>query len=197
MRLYRFIDTDKKIDVVVVTDGSCEQKRVFITESPRGVVPAGSVNPSADEKAGSDAFLALGWKWNVGESVQHEELVAFAENNALTLTIEPQGLNEVVAVNAEWNDENDCVLSVYTTVPAEKEIEIEIYFPNSVKLNNSIGRYGVIRGDRKVLTSKVNGRTPMEFTLADLGLDAKEDLNLVVMADAGVQKFEVVAKNSK
>ena len=195
MCLYRFIDTDKKIDVVVVTDGSCEQKRVFITESPRGVVPAGSVNPSADEKAGSDAFLALGWKWNVGESVQHKELVAFAENNALTLTIEPQGLNEVVAVNAEWNDENVCVLSVYTTVPAEKEIEI--YFPNSVKLNNSIGRYGVIRGDRKVLTSKVNGRTPMEFTLADLGLDAKEDLNLVVMADAGVQKFEVVAKNSK
>lgn len=195
MRLYRFINTDKKIDVVVVTDGSCEQKRVFITESPRGVVPAGSANPSADEKAGSDAFLALGWKWNVGESVQHEELVAFAENNALTLTIELQGLNEVVAVNAEWNDENACVLFVYTTVPAEKEIEI--YFPNSVKLNNSIGRYGVIRGDRKVLTSKVNGRTPMEFTLADLGLDAKEDLNLVVMADAGVQKFEVVAKNSK
>lgn len=168
MRLYRFINTDKKIDVVVVTDGSCEQKRVFITESPCGVIPAGSINPSADEKAGSDAFLALGWKWNVGESVQHEELVAFAENNALTLTIESQGLNE----------------------------EIEIYFLNSVKLNNSIGRYGVIRGDRKVLTSKVNGRTPMEFTLADLGLDAKEDLNLVVMADAGVQKFEVVTKNS-
>lgn len=195
MRLYRFVDTDKGINVVVVTDGSCEQKRVFITESPRGVVTPGSANATEDEKAGSDAFLALGWKWNVGESVQHEELVAFAENNALTLTIEPQGLNEVVAVNAEWNDENACVLSVYTTVPAEKEIEI--YFPNSVKLNNSIGRYGVIRGDRKVLTSKVNGRTPMEFTLADLGLDAKEDLNLVVMADAGVQKFEVVAKNSK
>lgn len=195
MRLYRFTDTDKKIDVVVVTDGSCEQKRVLITESPRGVVTPGSVNATEDEKKGSDAFLALGWNWNVGESVQHEELVAFAENNALTLTIEPQGLNEVVAVNAEWNDENVCVLSVYTTVPAEKEIEI--YFPNSVKLNNSIGRYGVIRGDRKVLTSKVNGRTPMEFTLADLGLDAKEDLNLVVMADAGVQKFEVVAKNSK
>lgn len=192
MRLYRFTDTDKKIDVVVVTDGSCEQKRVLITESPRGVVTPGSVNATEDEKKGSDAFLALGWNWNVGETVQHEELVAFAENNALTLTIEPQGLNEVVAVNAEWNDENVCVLSVYTTVPAEKEIEI--YFPNSVKLNNSIGRYGVIRGDRKVLTSKVNGRTPMEFTLADLGLDAKEDLNLVVMADAGVQKFEVVAK---
>lgn len=194
MRLYRFVKTDDKIDVVVVTDGSCEQKRVFITESPRGVVTPGSTNATEDEKKGSDAFLALGWKWKVGESVQHEELVEFAENNALTLTIEPQGLNEVVAVNAEWNDENACVLSVYTTVPAEKEIEI--YFPNSVKLNNSIGRYGVIRGDRKVLASKVNGRIPMEFTLADLGLDAKEDLNLVVMADAGVQKFEVVAENS-
>ncbi len=82
-----------------------------------------------------------------------------------------------------------------TTVPAEKEVEI--YFPNTVTLKDSVGRYGTIRGDKKVLISKVNGRTPMEFSLADLGLDAKKDLNLVVMADAGVQKFEVVAKNSK
>lgn len=194
MRLYRFINTGKKIDVVVVTDGSCEQKRVFITESPRGVIPAGSINPSADEKAGSDAFLALGWKWNVGESVQHEELVAFAENNALTLTIEPQGLNEVVAVNAEWNEDDACVISIITTVPAEKEVEI--YFPNSVNLNESAGRFGVIRGDRKTLASKVSGREAMVFTLEDMGLDAKEDLNIVVMSDAGVQKFEVVAKNA-
>ena len=194
MRLYRFINTDKKIDVVVVTDGSCEQKRVFITESPRGVIPAGSINPSADEKAGSDAFLALGWKWNVGESVQHEELVAFAENNALTLTIEPQGLNEVVSVNAEWNEDDACVISIITTVPAEKEVEI--YFPNSVNLNESAGRFGVIRGDRKTLASKVSGREAMVFTLEDMGLDAKEDLNIVVMSDAGVQKFEVVAKNA-
>lgn len=33
----------------------------------------------------------------------------------------------------------------------------------------------------------------MEFSLADLGLSQKEDLNLVVMSDDGVQKFEVVA----
>lgn len=194
MRLYRFINTDKKIDVVVVTDGSCEQKRVFITESPRGVVPAGSVNPSADEKAGSDAFLALGWKWNVGESVQHEELAAFAETNGLNLVIEPQGLNEVVAVNAEWNEDDACVISIITTVPAEKEVEI--YFPNSVNLNESAGRFGVIRGDRKTLASKVSGREAMAFTLEDMGLNAKEDLNIVVMSDAGVQKFEVVAKNA-
>lgn len=191
MRLYRFINTDKKIDVVVVTDGSCDQKRIFITESPRGVVPAGSVNASADEKAGSDTFVALGWKWNVGETVQHEELVEFAEDNDLTLTIEPQGLNEIVSVAAEWNASNACVLTIKTTVPAKKEVEV--YFPDSVDLNDSVGRYGTIRGDRKTLVSKVNGNDPMVFTLADLGLSAKEDLDIVVMADDGVQKFEVVA----
>lgn len=191
MRLYRFTDTDKKIDVVVVTDGSCEQKRVLITESPRGVVIPGSANATEDEKKGSDAFLALGWNWNVGETVQHEELVAFAKNHALTLSIEPQGLNEVVSVKASWSNSNVCVLEIATTVPAEKEVEI--YFPNTVTLKDSVGRYGTIRGDKKTLVSKVNGRTPMEFSLADLGLAKKEDLNLVIMSDDGVQKFEVVA----
>lgn len=191
MRLYRFVKTDDKIDVVVATDGSCGQKRVFITESPRGVVVPGQAGATDDQKEGSDAFLALGWKWNVGESVQHEELVEFAENNALTLTIEPQGLNEIVSVKASWNSSNICILEISTAVPAEKEVEI--YFPNTVTLKDSVGRYGTIRGDKKVLISKVNGRTPMEFSLADLGLSQKEDLNLVVMSDDGVQKFEVVA----
>lgn len=191
MRLYRFTDTDKKIDVVVVTDGSCEQKRVLITESPRGVVIPGSANATEDEKKGSDAFLALGWNWNVGETVQHEELVAFAGNHALTLSIEPQELNEVVSVKASWSNSNVCVLEIATTVPAEKEVEI--YFPNTVTLKDSVGRYGTIRGDKKTLVSKVNGRTPMEFSLADLGLAKKEDLNLVIMSDDGVQKFGVVA----
>lgn len=191
MRLYRFTDTNKKIDVVVVTDGSCEQKRVLITESPRGVVTPGSVNATEDEKKGSDAFLALGWSWNVGETVQHEELVAFAEDHAFTLSIEPQGLNEIVSVKASWNSSNVCVLEIATTVPAEKEVEI--YFPNTVTLKDSVGRYGTIWGDKKTLVSKVNGRTPMEFSLADLGLAKKEDLNLVIMSDDGVQKFEVVA----
>lgn len=191
MRLYRFVKTDDKIDVVVATDGSCGQKRVFITESPRGVVVPGQTGATDDQKEGSDAFLALGWKWKVGESVQHEELVEFAENNALTLTIEPQGLNEIVSVKASWNSSNICILEISTAVPAEKEVEI--YFPNTVTLKDSVGRYRTIRGDKKVLISKVNGRTPMEFSLADLGLSQKEDLNLVVMSDDGVQKFEVVA----
>lgn len=43
MRLYRFLDEDKNIDVTLVTDGSCDQKKVFITESPRGITPKGNV----------------------------------------------------------------------------------------------------------------------------------------------------------
>lgn len=101
MRLYRFVKTDGKIDVVVATDGSCGQKRAFITESPRGVVVPGQTGATDDQKKGSDAFLALGWKWNVGEMFQHEDLVDFAKKNGLTLTIEPQGINDIVTTSAD------------------------------------------------------------------------------------------------
>lgn len=193
MRLYRFIDTDKKIDTVVVTDGSCDQKRVFITEI-RGIVTPGDVSVTEDEVSGSDALLKLGFPWKVGESVMHEELVAFAENKALTLELNPQGLNEVVAVTAEWNDENACVITIKTTIPTPKDVDI--YFPNSVDLNESAGRFGVIRGDRKTLASKVMSGKPMEFTLEDLGLDAKEDLNVVIMANDNTWRKELTAENA-
>lgn len=140
MRLYRFIDTDKKIDTVVVTDGSCDQ------------------------------------------------------NKALTLELNPQGLNEVVAVTAEWNDENACVITIKTTVPAPKDVDI--YFPNDVNLNESVGRFGVIRGDRKTLTAKIMSGKPMEFTLEDLGLDAKEDLNVVIIANDNTWRKELTAENA-
>lgn len=166
MRLYRFIDTDKKIDTVVVTDGSCDQKRVFITEI-RGIVAPGDVSVTEDEVSGSDALLQLGFPWKVGESVMHEELVAFAENKALTLELNPQGLNEV-----------------------------DIYFPNDVNLNESVGRFGVIRGDRKTLTAKIMSGKPMEFTLEDLGLDAKEDLNVVIIANDNTWRKELTAENA-
>lgn len=193
MRLYRFIDTDKKIDTVVVTDGSCDQKRVFITEI-RGIVAPGDVSVTEDEVSGSDALLQLGFPWKVGESVMHEELVAFAENKALTLELNPQGLNEVVAVTAEWNDENACVITIKTSVPAKKDVDI--YFPNSVDLQESAERFGVIRGDRKTIATKVMSGKPMAFTLADLGLDAKEDLNVVVMTDNNTWREELVAENN-
>ena len=75
MRLYRFVKTDDKIDVVVATDGSCGQKRVFITESPRGVVVPGQTGATDDQKEGSDSFLVL----FANGGVQSFNLVASAD----------------------------------------------------------------------------------------------------------------------
>ena len=190
MRLYRFLDEDKNIDVTLVTDGSCDQKKVFITESPRGITPKGNVT---DPEGGAE-LLKLGFKWNVGEAVMHEELVAFAEEKGLELIIDPQGLNEIVAVTAEWNENDACVITIKTSVPAKKDVDI--YFLNSVNLNESAERFGVVRGDRKTISTKVMSGKPMAFTLADLGLDAKEDLNVVVMTDNNTWREELVAQNA-
>ena len=169
MRLYRFVKTDDKIDVVVATDGSCGQKRVFITESPRGVVVPGQTGATDDQKEGSDAFLALGWKWNVGEMVQHEDLVDFAEENGLTLTIEPQEINDIVTASAGWDAENNLVVTAVSELNQSKEIEA--VFSNIVDLAESATRFGEITdGGHSIKGKTLNSWT---FTLADLGLDAK------------------------
>mgnify|MGYP007017359683 FL=1 len=189
MRLYRFVKTDDKIDVVVATDGSCGQKRVFITESPRGVVVPGQTGAIDDQKEGSDAFLALGWKWNVGETVQHEDLVDFAEENGLTLTIEPQEINDIVTASAEWDAENNLVVTAVSELNQSKEVEA--VFPNIVNLAESATRFGEITNGGHSIKGKIlNSWT---FTLADLGLDAKEELEIVLFANGGVQSFNLVA----
>ena len=147
----------------------------------------------ADPEGGAE-LLKLGFKWNVGEAVMHEELVAFAEEKGLELIIDPQGLNEIVAVTAEWNENDACVITIKTSVPAKKDVDI--YFPNSVDLQESAERFGVIRGDRKTIATKVMSGKPMAFTLADLGLDAKEDLNVVVITDNNTWREELVAENN-
>lgn len=191
MRLYRFIDVDKNIDAVVVTDGSCDQKRVFITEI-RGIVSPGDVSATEEQVEGSNELLKLGFPWKVGHSVMHQELVDFAETEGLVLEITPQGLNELVGVEGEWNG-NNCILTIRTSIPSKKEIEI--HFPNTVTLDEAAGRYGNIRGDRKGLIAILKSReTSMTFSLEDLGLGAKEDLNVVVTAESGIQKFELTAK---
>lgn len=191
MRLYRFIDVDKNIDTVVVTDGSCDQKRVFITEI-RGIVSPGDVSATEEQIEGSNELLKLGFPWKVGHSVMHQELVDFAETEGLVLEITPQGLNELVGVEGEWNG-NNCILTIRTSIPSKKEIEI--HFPNTVTLDEAAGRYGNIRGDRKGLIAILKSReTSMTFSLEDLGLGAKEDLNVVITAESGIQKFELTAK---
>lgn len=93
MRLYRFIDEDNNIDAVVVTDGSCDQKKVFITEI-RGIVSPGDVSATQEQVEGSNKLLKLGFPWKVGHSVMHQELIDFAETEGLVLEITPQGLKE-------------------------------------------------------------------------------------------------------
>ena len=189
MRLYRFVKTDDKIDVVVATDGSCGQKRVFITESPRGVVAPGQIGATDDQKEGSDSFLALGWKWNVGETVQHEDLVDFAEENGLTLTIEPQEINDIVTASAEWDAENNLVVTAVSELNQSKEVEA--VFSNTVDLAESATRFGEITNGGHSIKGKIlNSWT---FTLADLGLGAKEELEIVLFANGGVQSFNLVA----
>lgn len=189
MRLYRFVKTDDKIDVVVATDGSCGQKRVFITESPRGVVVPGQTGATDDQKKGSDAFLALGWKWNVGETVQHEDLVDFAEENGLTLTIEPQEINDIVTASAEWDAENNLVVTAVSELNQSKEVEA--VFLNIVNLAESATRFGEITNGGHSIKGKIlNSWT---FTLADLGLDVKKELEIVLFANGGVQSFNLVA----
>lgn len=189
MRLYRFVKTDDKIDVVVATDGSCGQKRVFITESPRGVVVPGQTGATDDQKEGSDSFLALGWKWNVGETVQHEDLVDFAEENGLTLTIEPQEINDIVTASAEWDAENNLVVTAVSELNQSKEVEA--VFLNTVDLAESATRFGEITNGGHSIKGKIlNSWT---FTLADLGLDTKEELEIVLFANGGVQSFNLVA----
>ena len=191
MRLYRFIDEDKNIDAVVVTDGSCDQKRVFITEI-RGIISPGDVSATEEQVEGSNELLKLGFPWKVGHSVMHQELVDFAETEGLVLEITPQGLNELVGVEGEWNG-NNCILTIRTSIPSKKEIEI--HFPNTVTLDEAAGRYGNMRGDRKGLIAILKSReTSMTFSLEDLGLGAKEDLNVVITAESGIQKFELTAK---
>lgn len=191
MRLYRFIDEDKNIDAVVVTDGSCDQKKVFITEI-RGIVSPGDVSATEEQVEGSNELLKLGFPWKVGHSVMHQELVDFAETKGLVLEITPQGLNELVGVEGEWNG-NDCILTLRLSIPSKKEVEI--HFPNTVTLDEAAGRYGNIRGDKKGLIAILKKKeTSMTFSLKDLGLASKEDLNVVVTAESGIQKFELTAK---
>ena len=189
MRLYRFIKEDDNIDVTVVTDGVCNQKKIFITEI-RGISAPGNVT---DEDAGAK-LLSLGFNYKVGHAVMHEELVAFAENKGLELEITPQGLATVTGVIAEWTEEGDaCIVTVNMTAPVRKKVEI--HFPDSVTLNDSVERYGEVSADKKSLFSNILSGDPMTFTLEDLNLLDSEDLNIVVVVD-GVQTFEVTASKA-
>lgn len=90
MRLYEFKKADPAIDTVVVTDGCNDQKRVFVTETPR--------NANAE-------IQAMGFNFQVGESYMHEEFVDFATKNGLQLLVHHQGIQtEIEEVVSEPED---------------------------------------------------------------------------------------------
>ena len=195
MRLYRFIkeDEDDNIDVTVVTDGVNDQKKVFITDI-QGIAAPGDVTEDGVANDAGAALVKLGFNYKVGHAVMHEELVAFAENKGLELEITPQGLATVTGVIAEWTEEGDaCIVTVNMTAPVRKKVEI--HFPDSVTLNDSVERYGEVSADKKSLFSNILSGDPMTFTLEDLNLLDSEDLNIVVVVD-GVQTFEVTASKA-
>jgi hypothetical protein len=92
MRLYEFKNSDKNIDVVVATDGSGEQKKVFITETPRGIPIPG--NTSAIDNPNS-AILEMGFDFVAGTEREHLDFLLFALNNGLQLIQWNEGLGEI------------------------------------------------------------------------------------------------------
>lgn len=179
MRLYRFLGED--IDVVLVTDGSKDQKRIFITESPRGVVSPGQVMVK-DEKDLGAALLEMGFNWKAGQLTTHEELVAFATEKGLELQILPEGLNNLEGANATWNGDV-LAITLSTTIPQKKEMTIQ-FVTASVILADSVGRYGEVSADKKSVTGKM--WQTLNFTLADLGLTQKASIEANVIDNVKV-----------
>lgn len=89
MRLYEFKNNDRSIDVTVTTDGSGEQKRVFITTTPTG--PGYS---KAGPTTGKPSIQAFGFPFVAGTEVDHQDFVSFAERTGLDLIQWNEGLGD-------------------------------------------------------------------------------------------------------
>lgn len=96
MRLYEFKNSDKNIDVVVVTDGIGDQKRVTITETPRGISAPGDVTPTPPNP--NNEILGMGFDFVAGTEREHLDFLLFALNNGLQLIQWNEGLGETSPV---------------------------------------------------------------------------------------------------
>lgn len=93
MRLYQFKNSARNIDVTVVTDGSDDQRKVFITETPRNIpIPGNTSFPEDDPNA---AVLGMGFDFFAGVARHHMDFVLFAVNNGLQLIQWNEGLGEM------------------------------------------------------------------------------------------------------
>lgn len=98
MRLYEFKNQAGTIDVTVVTDGLGEQKRIFITETPRGISVPGDMTPTPPNL--NNDILKMGFDFVAGTERDHLDFVRFALQNDLQLIQWNEGLNELSPVMA-------------------------------------------------------------------------------------------------
>lgn len=102
MRLYQFKNSARNIDVTVVTDGSDDQRKVFITETPRNIpIPGNTSFPEDDPNA---AVLGMGFDFFAGVAKHHMDFVLFAVNNGLQLIQWNEGLGEVSPIEVVPED---------------------------------------------------------------------------------------------
>lgn len=95
MRLYEFkktaADPKNNIDVIVVTDGIADQKRIFVTETPRGLSAPGDVTPNPNP---NNTILEYGFDFTAGVMYEHLSFVLFAIANGFQLLQWNEGLGE-------------------------------------------------------------------------------------------------------
>lgn len=112
MRLYEFKNQAGEIDVTVVTDGLGEQKRIFVTETPRGISVPGDMTPPSPNP--NNDIIKMGFDFVAGTQREHLDFVRFALKNDLKLIQWNEGLNELspIEVVEGYN-------SVFTVNPTE------------------------------------------------------------------------------
>lgn len=93
MRQYEFKNKDGDIDVIVITDGIGEQKRVFVTETPRGISYPGDVTPTPPNS--NNKIFEMGFNFISGVLYEHLDFVMFARKNGLQLIQWNEGLGEL------------------------------------------------------------------------------------------------------
>lgn len=112
MRLYEFKNQAGTIDVTVVTDGLGDQKRIFITETPRGISVPGDMTPTPPNP--NNDILAMGFNFVAGTERDHLDFTRFALQNDLKLIQWNEGLNELSPVEVV-----EGFTSVFTVNPTE------------------------------------------------------------------------------
>lgn len=94
MKLYNFRnalnDEDATINCSLVTDGSDGHKKVFITETPR--------NLNAE-------IVALGFVFKPGKTVFEHQLIKFATDAKLMLTVQVEDLTDSIETLVELPEE--------------------------------------------------------------------------------------------